>query len=143
LTVIFSACGSSEKQASENSDYTDKSDTVKTNPDTMTIQHPEPSLSPGTAKIRATIEKIMEDDKDVNLYIVVNQVLKYGSSTPSLPTGQSLKVKASTYKKNARQKFSTLNEGKQFILFVGYTESFSNMSQNWTLHKIETDTTNN
>lgn len=109
----------------------------------MSVQPPHPPFSPGRAKVRATVEKIVANDEDVHLYIVVDRTLEYGPATPSLPGGQSVKVDASTFEKNAGEKFRTLKEGEQFTLLIGYTRSLGNESRNWTLQQIETDSTNN
>ncbi|MDZ7657838.1 hypothetical protein [Fodinibius sp.] len=144
LLIVITACTPSKKD--DLSSKNDKSHTdsliIQSRNDTMGVQPPAPSLPPGTVKIKANIEKIKKLRDEVAVYITVSQVLQRGSSTPLLQKEQSVKVDATTFNKNANQRFLTLEEGKQFILLVGNTQSLGNQSQKWTLNNIETDSSN-
>mgnify|MGYP002277161773 CR=1 FL=1 len=141
--LIFTACAPSKDDISNKNDekHTDSLIT-QSHKDTMGVEPPAPSLSPGTAKIKATIEKIEQVGDEATIYVTVTQVLQRGSSTPLLQKEQTVKVNATTFQKNANQQFLNLKEGKQFILFIGYTQSLGNQSQNWTLTKINPDSSN-
>ncbi|PAU93571.1 hypothetical protein CK503_10465 [Aliifodinibius salipaludis] len=140
--IVITACAPSKDDVSSKTDEKNADSLItQSHDDTMRIQPPAPPLSPGTAKIKANLEKIEKDGDEATIYISVVQILQRGPSTPSLPKGKTVKVNATTFKKNAEQQFLTLEEGKQFILFVGYTQSLGKQSQNWTLNKINTDST--
>ncbi|WP_445665749.1 hypothetical protein [Fodinibius sp. AD559] len=140
--ILITACAPSKDDVSKKTEKKDTDSVItKSHKDTMRVQPPAPSLSPGTVKIKANIEKIEKDGDETTIYISVAQILQRGPSTPSLPKGKTVKVNATTFGKNAEQQFLTLKEGKQFILFVGYTQSLGKQSQNWTLNKIKTDLT--
>lgn len=140
--ILITACAPSKDDISNKTDEKNTDSLIsQSHNDTMRVQPPAPSLSPGTAKIKANIRKIENDGDEATIYISVTQILQRGSSTPSLPEGRAVKVDATTFEKNAKQEFLTLEKGKQFILFVEYTQSLSYQTQSWTLNKIETDLT--
>lgn len=142
LLVITACAPSKDDIPSKNDEKHADSLITQAHNDTMGVEPPAPALTPGTAKIKAIIEKVEKGGDDTVIYITVTQVLQRGSSTPLLQKEQTFKVNATTFQKNASQQFLTLKEGKQFILFVGYTQSLGKQSQNWTLNKINSDSSN-
>lgn len=93
LSLFFNACGSSNKQAkntgTSSDSITNKTDSMPQPP------HPDPGLSPGFAKINATIlsKADIKNSKTEQLMVLkVHQVLEYGSSTPALASNDSLKI---------------------------------------------------
>ena len=79
---------------------------------------PPKSLAPGTAKIEAQIVSVTETDSDILCKVMVNKVLRYGSSTKPIAKGSELDLHISMSQTDYINLISegTLNENYEFIV---------------------------
>lgn len=140
LALFINACGSSNKQARQSKP---SSDTVAKKTDSMPKPpYPEPGLSPGFAKIIGTVVSISElkHSKSKELIIFrVNQVLDYGSSTPAIPSDDTLKI---SIEKEQLIQNDLLTPGKNLTLLIYHREQPVIESGNktpWSFSKLITD----
>lgn len=84
--------------------------------------YPGPGLSPGFAKINGTVVSIRElkNSKSNELIIFrVDQVLDYGSSTPAIPSNDSLRI---SIEKEQLIDNDLLTPGKNLTLLIYHHE---------------------
>lgn len=96
LILIVHSCDNSENRSSKEQDNADSISQFQQNKkDTIpTVPPPKQRLAPGQVRVEAMVVTISTDQPDStrNLRLRIRNILGYGSSTPPIPTGDTLDI---------------------------------------------------
>lgn len=126
LVLGLVACSPSKKSSS-NSD------------DSNTLERAGEQHAPGTAKVRFSVEKIVNDENQTIWEIHVHEVLGYGSATPLINADSKLSVDATIFIKYSDYKSSYFKAKDELIGLLesmGEQAGDSNKSTSWKLASI-------
>lgn len=103
----------------------------------------DPVQAPGTAEVRVAITEIVTENNRRELLIKVKKTLSYGSSTPPLASGETLRVDCTTFARNAADRFEEVKKGMEVDLLIGHVRPMQLGEEDevpvWRLQEILTD----
>jgi hypothetical protein len=103
----------------------------------------DPAQAPGTAEVRVAITEIVTENDRRELVIKVKKTLSYGSSTPPLASGETLRIDCTTFTRNAADRFEAIKKGMEVDLLIGHVRPMQQGEEDeapvWRLQEILTD----